>query len=295
MTQVNREALVAARAEPGLIRDRVALLKPGVTSMVVITACMGALLSGEALSLSSWLRLAGGVGAVVGAANVTNMMIERRTDALMERTRDRPLAAGRVSLAEAAIEALVLAASGLALLWSLRPLAALLGAIALVVYAALYTPLKRVTPRALEVGAIAGAMPPLMGWAAATGRLDSAGLFLFALQTVWQLPHFHAISLLRGPEYQRAGLAVGATGARVPMARHLLLATTVATSLLSLAAPLFGLGGPIYLAIALAVGARATQLAVRAHASDASPQDARRSFLFSMAHLAVLLPAMALR
>jgi protoheme IX farnesyltransferase len=146
---------------------------------------------------------------VVGAANVLNNYLERDVDALMRRTWGRPLPAGRVEPATAlalgiglpvfAIPVLALAAN---------PLTALLALVALVSYAFVYTPMKRWSTAALFVGAVPGAIPPLMGWTAATGSIDARGVALFALLFVWQLPHFLAISIYLKEDYERGGLKV---------------------------------------------------------------------------------------
>src|SRR5262249_24541460 len=139
-----------------------------------------------------------GTTLVVAGANALNMYLERDVDALMTRTRNRPLPSGRLP-AEAAL-AFGVATSALAipiLTFAVNPLTGGLGAISLIIYVLAYTPLNRRSTSALLVGAVPGAMPPLMGWTAVTGQLDAAGIALFLILFVWQLPHFIAISLFR--------------------------------------------------------------------------------------------------
>ena len=189
--------------------DIAALAKPRLSGMVVSTTAAGIWLAPEQPSAPRAVAVLVCTGMVVGAANVLNNYLERDVDALMRRTWGRPLPAGRVEPATAlalgiglpvfAIPVLALAAN---------PLTALLALVALVSYAFVYTPMKRWSTAALFVGAIPGAIPPLMGWTAATGFIDARGLALFALLFVWQLPHFLAISIYLKEDYERGGLKV---------------------------------------------------------------------------------------
>ena len=146
---------------------------------------------------------------MVGAANALNCWLERDVDARMRRTRDRPLPAGRVEPFVALALGLAVPAFALPVLALVaNPLTALLAFVALVVYVVVYTPMKQRSTLALFVGAVPGAIPPLMGWTAVTGRLDPGGLALFALLFAWQLPHFLAISIYLAEDYARGGLRV---------------------------------------------------------------------------------------
>lgn len=196
-------------SRPGLVRDLWALTKPRVTLLVLLTAA-GALYfaPGElAWPTALWALL--GTTLVVGSANALNCWLERDSDGLMTRTKNRPLPARRLSPDVALWFGLALGAISVPMLALLvNPLTGLLGAFALVSYVWIYTPLKRHSWMALIVGAIPGAMPPLMGWTARTGSLDAPGLVLFAVLFVWQLPHFLAIATFRKDEYSRAGIRV---------------------------------------------------------------------------------------
>src|SRR5689334_25427819 len=147
-----------------------------------------------------------GTALVAGGAAVLNQLYERDTDALMRRTRMRPLPAGRVIPADAGIFGSVLSAAGLALLAARTNwLAAALALATLVVYLAVYTPMKRRTPAATLVGAVPGALPALIGWTAAHGSVSAGGLSLFAIVFLWQIPHFMAIAWLYREDYGNAG------------------------------------------------------------------------------------------
>lgn len=198
-----------ASSPPGLARDLWALTKPRVTVVVLLTAAGALGFAPGELSWTTALWALLGTTLVVGSANALNCWIERDSDGLMSRTKNRPLPAGRLSPDVALWFGLFLGAVSVPMLALLvNPLTGLLGAFALVSYVAIYTPLKRHSWLALIVGAIPGAMPPLMGWTARTGSLDAAGLVLFAVLFVWQLPHFLAIATFRESEYSRAGIRV---------------------------------------------------------------------------------------
>ena len=191
------------------IRDLIALTKPRLSFLVVITAAGGWWL---APSQGGWLE---GVVAVfgttitVGAANALNHYIERDSDKLMERTQSRPLPTGRMSPNIALIFGLILSVISIPMLTLLsNPLCGLLAGIALVSYVMIYTPLKRVSSYNTLVGAFPGAMPPLIGWTAATYSIDLGGILLFALLFLWQIPHSLAITIYRQREYNNAGIVV---------------------------------------------------------------------------------------
>jgi protoheme IX farnesyltransferase len=183
------------------------LIKIRLTFTVILSAALGFLLaSGSTINYMHLLLLITGGFFVVGSANGINQIIEKNYDRLMLRTADRPVATGRMSVAEAAIFCLVLGISGVFLLnYFLNPLSGWLALGSLVSYAFLYTPLKRVSPVAVFVGAFPGAIPPMLGWVAVTGALDQVALALFMLQFFWQFPHFWAIAWVLDEDYKRAG------------------------------------------------------------------------------------------
>jgi len=200
-----------AGAYPGA--DYVQLAKPRITIMVATTAWVGfAFRGGHAAGDSGggWLTVTAAVlGTALACASsaVFNQVLERDTDALMRRTRRRPLPAGRVQVAQASLYGCALAVIALGILAAgTNVLAAALAAWTIAAYLLVYTPLKRVTSVATVLGAIPGAMPPVIGYAAATGTVDLAALALFAVMFLWQLPHFLAIAWLYREDYARAGM-----------------------------------------------------------------------------------------
>ena len=237
-----------------------------------------------------------GTALVVAAANVLNMYLERDTDALMPRTMNRPLPQGRISPSIALGFGLLLAVVSVSLLvLAVGVLPGLLAAIALVTYVLIYTPMKRYSAAALLVGAVAGAMPPLIGSTAAIGRIELTGVLLFSVLFLWQVPHFLAISLVRREEFARAGLQVqpnqpdGERRTRLNIATY--SAALLAVSLLFL--PLRIAGG-LYFATALVSGALFLGHGIRGLHAKTGRRWARNEFIASLAYLTVLLVALAI-
>ncbi len=246
------ESAVAARPS---LTDLVSLTKPGITRMITITTAVALFVAPGHVPVLTWILTLVGTALVVGAANSLNCYLERDVDRLMSRTRDRPLPAGRVEPETALRLGLGLAVVSIPLLtFAVNPLTGLLAAAALVSYVLVYTPLKRRSPLSTLVGAVPGALPALMGWAAATGRIDPPAVVLFAIVFFWQMPHFLAIGTFRKDEYARAGFKIlpivhGDTLARVQMLRY--AAALLPVSLLL--APL-GAAGSVYFVGALVLG-----------------------------------------
>ena len=192
---------------PSVLGDFLELTKPGITTMVLITTCLGFYLgSGGSYSVRLLLATLLGTGLVAAGGAALNHLLERETDALMRRTANRPLPAGRMQPMSALVFGLALALAGLAELWlEVNELTALLGGAALVGYLAIYTPMKRVTSLATLVGAVPGAVPPMMGWTGASGQLETGAWVLFGILFLWQLPHFLAIGWLCREDYAQAG------------------------------------------------------------------------------------------
>jgi len=205
-TSVTTPATTHIAANP-LWRDLAALVKLRLSTIVVFSAAIGYLAgAGSAFAWDSLVWLLVGGLAVTAAANAINEIIERDTDALMDRTANRPLPTGRMSVGVASLIAGSLGVGGVALLWwAFNPTAALLGALSLLSYAFIYTPMKRMSSFAVFVGAIPGAIPPAIGWAAATGSLGAGALALFTIQFFWQFPHFWAIAWMAKEDYAKAG------------------------------------------------------------------------------------------
>jgi protoheme IX farnesyltransferase len=217
------------------------------------------------------------------------MLLERRTDGLMRRTRNRPLPARRLRPQEALAWGAILTVSGVAFLaWRSGPLPALVALVTWASYLFLYTPLKTRTSLSTVVGAIPGALPPVIGWAAARGSIDAGAFVLFAILFLWQIPHFLAIAWIYREDYARGGLPMlpVVDPAGVVTGRQA-VANALALAIVSLAPAFGGMAGPIYLGGALALGAAFTAAAVWA-AVKRTPAAARGLFLASLAYLSIL-------
>ncbi len=296
-TQAAPQAHSAARSRGAvaIARDLLALTKPRITALVLATEAAGASLApGHAGARAQCLSLAG-TALIVGSANTLNMWLERDVDALMTRTRNRPLPAGRLSPDVALGFGLALAVVSVPMLFMVNVAAALLGLAALVSYVAIYTPLKRHTHLALLVGAVPGAIPPLLGWATVTGTVGLGGLLLFGVLFLWQIPHFAAISIFRAEDYGRAGLQVVSVQQGERAARHTIALYTVLLVATSLLFVPFGLAGRYYPLAATALGAGFLALAMRGLRVGArfdTNRWAKRVFLFSIVYLPGLLIAL---
>jgi protoheme IX farnesyltransferase len=272
------------------VADWLELTKPGITTMVVGTALVGFVTAspGPAWGLLLATALVG-TGFVAAGASALNQVMERDTDALMLRTRSRPLPAGRLGAAEAAGFGALLSAAGIGcLFWLCGPLAAGVASFTWASYLFVYTPLKRRTPLATLVGAVPGALPPVIGWAAASGRLEPGAFILFAIMFLWQVPHFLAISWLYRDDYARGGFPMlpvldreGAFTARQAVLH------SASLLVVSLAPALAGLAGPAYVGGALLLGAGLTFFALRL-ARSRDLVSARLLFVASLLYLPVL-------
>lgn len=181
------------------------LTKVGLSLSVVFSSLAGYLLAVEEIQVSILILLAIGGYLMVGASNAFNQIIEKDTDALMKRTMNRPLPTGRMHVSMAMVIAVSFTILGLAILYSINPKSALFGAISIFLYTSVYTPLKSITPLAVFVGAIPGAIPFMLGWVAATNDFSIEPGILFLIQFFWQFPHFWAIAWLQYDEYKKAG------------------------------------------------------------------------------------------
>lgn len=197
---LSQPANLAAR-----LRDYWALSKPRVTLLVWATTAFGMGLAGGA-PLWTWVSALVGSWFVIAAANALNQILEVRADGKMKRTMGRPLPGGRISMGEGVVVAVTWAGSGLFLLACyVNLLTSVLGAVSILLYAFLYTPLKARTHLSTAFGAIPGAIPPLAGWTAATGSVALPAVMLFAIQFFWQFPHFWSIAWLLRDDYEKAG------------------------------------------------------------------------------------------
>jgi protoheme IX farnesyltransferase len=280
-----------------VFRDVVTLAKPRITGMVVFTAFGGYWLASKAFGVEMtsavMVPLLAGTALVVSGANALNMYLERDTDALMSRTKSRPLPTGRLS-ADVAL-AFGVFCSAVSIPWltlGVHPVTGLLAALALVSYVGAYTPLKRKSPAALLVGAVPGAIPPLLGWSAARGSVDGPGVILFFIMFLWQVPHFLAIATFRKTEYAAAGLKVTPVVHGDRVTRHHVVRYLAALVLASLLLVPYGIGGDTYMLTALVLGAAFFGVGAWGLRHTAGARWARALFATSMVYLTGIFVAL---
>jgi protoheme IX farnesyltransferase len=296
-TIMNPLAVAITAATSARSADFLALTKPRLNLLVIATAAAGYYLGApdERFNYLALLHTLIGTALVAGGSAAFNQLVERRVDALMERTRRRPLAADRLGVTEAFWFATLLSVAGFVWLglgttW----LAAGVALVTLITYVLLYTPLKRLTSFSTVVGAIPGALPPMIGWAAATNTISREAWLLFAIVFFWQMPHFLAIAWLFRDDYARAGFPMlpviepdgRSTGYQV---------ATYASALvpISLAPSIVGLAGPAYFVVALILGLTFLIFSLR-FAMRRTRQDAKALFFASIAYLPLVWIAMIL-
>jgi heme o synthase len=276
--------------------DYLELTKPRLSLLSVITAAVGYLAARVPWNGTAFAGVFLGTAMAAGGAAALNQWMEADTDAQMRRTRDRPIPAGKVTTGSAFVVGWGLCAGGLALLFAtVNGLAALCGLATIVCYLAIYTPAKRWSRWSTELGAIAGALPPLIGWTGATGRISGLGLILFGVLFFWQLPHFLAIAWTYREDYAAVHFPMLAVrdprGGRVAAWSLANTGLLVAVTLL----PVFrGDATWFYGAAAAALGAWFLSRAFRFLRRDGRESAARRLFLASIGYLPLLLAALVL-
>ncbi len=270
-------ASLNARPTAWRIADFKEMTKPGITLMVVLTSGLGYLLAGgETFSFTLLVFTLLGTGLVSGGASALNHVLERDTDALMLRTANRPLPTGRVDPDVALLFGVTVAVTGLLVLYfAVNPLTALLGVAALAGYVFVYTPLKRRSSLATIIGAVPGAIPPMMGWSAVRNEIDLAAWVLFGLLFFWQMPHFLAIAWLCREDYAKGGFPLltvsdqdgSRTGRQAVLWGAALVPVSLMPSALGLMGTLYFVGalvlGLVYLAFGLAFARSRTTPAAR--------------------------------
>ena len=287
-------AATVPSAHVGTVADFVALTKPRLNLLVVVTTLAGLYLaSPDGVPLAILLHTLIGTTMVAGGAAALNQVWERETDGLMGRTRMRPLPDGRLGVAEATLFGITLSTAGLIeLAVGVNAISAGVAALTLASYVVVYTPLKRRTSLATLIGAVPGALPPVIGWAAATGTITLPAIVLFGIQFFWQMPHFLAIAQLYRDDYAAAGVpllpVLEPDGVRT--GRHALL-YAAALWPVSLMPVLVGLAGAPYVAVASVLGLALIAVSA-AFARDRSRPSARRLFLFSIIYLPLLWGAL---
>ena len=250
MAVITELGISARRAR---VVDYLELTKPRITFLVLITTLVGFYMgSRDGVKLVLLLQTIAGTGLVAAGASALNQYVERGLDARMLRTKSRPLPDGRIVPGEALAFATAISIVGVAsLAIFVNLLTALLGALTLAAYIFIYTPLKTRTILCTLVGAFPGAMPPLMGWTAARGEIDSVALSLFAILFLWQMPHFFAIAWIFTEDYARGGFMVHTSGIRTG---RQIVAYCCALIPVSLLPTLFGATGRAYLLGAMVLG-----------------------------------------
>jgi len=284
-------ANAAGKSWPAVFSD---LIKARLTTLVLLTTAVGFYI-GEigAINFILFFNTLAATGLVAAGASALNQLLEREYDAKMRRTQDRPLPSGRLQPATVAIFGGVSSVAGLIYLaLAVNLLTSVLGAVTLVSYLFIYTPLKRVTWLNTAIGAIPGALPPLMGWTAARNELGGEGWALFAILAFWQMPHFFAIAWMYRDEYARAGFVmlpnVDADGKRTGQQT---VSHTFALLIASLCPFVFKMAGTIYLAGVIILGAGFLFCAVQ-FSRQLTLARARQLFLASILYLPLLLTLM---
>jgi protoheme IX farnesyltransferase len=268
------------------------LLKMRLTFTVVLSAVLGYLIAFHGFELHAVLALTIGGFLVVGSANGINQIIEKDFDSKMLRTNERPLATNRMSIFEASIFCTLLGITGIYILGTyLNQLSAILGFASLVSYAFIYTPLKRYSSFAVFVGAFPGAIPPLLGWVAARGTIDMGGITLFALQFIWQFPHFWAIAWILDEDYKRAGYnLLPSRDGRNKKSALLTVLYTLALVPISAVPFVIGVSGSISLFIAIVCGILLSLQALKLYRT-CETKDAKRLMFYSIIYNPIVLLA----
>jgi protoheme IX farnesyltransferase len=284
------------------LRDIVALAKPRITLTVLITAAGGLFLANRSgrvelpgTSATTVFSTLIGLALIVSGANALNMYIERDVDRHMARTRNRPLPAGRMTPRTALWFGVVCSAIAVPILAiGANPLTALLAVLANLLYVLAYTPLKQHSHFALHVGAIPGAIPPLLGWTAGTARIDLAGIVLFSILFLWQIPHFIAIALFRKEDYARAGLVVTPNVVGDLASKHAIVRWSFALVAASLLVVPLGLAGRGYLVVATSLGAVFFVMGCLGLRDSAGAKWAKLLFIASLFYLVLLFAALVI-
>jgi heme o synthase len=277
-----------------LIKDYIALTKPRITWLILMSTGVGYFFGAQnGWHLATLIHTIIGTGLIASGTAALNQWYEREADAKMRRTQDRPLPAGRLVAWKALAFAILISVAGFAELWiGANALAALLGLFTLLCYLFVYTPLKQRSPHSTTIGSIPGAMPPLIGFAAASGTLTWHAWVLFAILFLWQFPHFYAIAWMYKEDYARAGIrmlpVVEPDGKST--ARRILL-YSMALIPISLMPRFFAMAGNLYLYGAFALGLAFLYAGLRIR-WDRTRQQARRVLLASVVYLPVLFSLM---
>lgn len=246
------KATASTKVIPSVFSDFKEITKMGLALSVVFSSIAGYLLGADTVSIKVLLLLSLGGYFMVGASNAFNQIIEKDLDALMDRTKNRPIPAGRMSVQTAFIIAAIFTVLGIAILYSINPRTAMYGAISIFLYTSVYTPLKTKTPLSVFVGAIPGAIPFMLGWVAATNDFGIEPGTLFMIQFFWQFPHFWSIGWFLYEDYEKAGFFMLPTRKKDKGTAVQIIMYTVWTVLASIL-PVFSFTGKLQLSIVGAI------------------------------------------
>lgn len=280
--------------KPSLYTNFLAITKSRLSISVVVSTLAGYALGVERWTSQSWLillYLSVGGYCMVGASNVFNQILEKDLDTLMERTKNRPLPSGNISINKALILGIILTVLGLIILFIVNPKTAMFAAISIFMYVFLYTPLKTKTPLSVFVGAFPGAIPFMLGWVAATGNFGIEAGTLFIIQFFWQFPHFWAIGWFLYEDYEKAGFFMLPTGKKDKKTAFQTILYTLWTIVASLL-PAFGFTGKLYIGTIAAtvvaiLGFWFLYFALRLY-SEMTKQAARKLMIVSVSYISLL-------
>jgi len=296
VSQADVVASAGSRSRNRVVADLAELVKARLTLLVLLTTAVGFYLGARSpVDYVALFHVVFGTASAAAGAAALNQWWERQTDALMKRTRGRPVPAGRMRPIEALVVGGALSVLGIGYLAiACNALSAVLAAVTIVIYIFAYTPLKRISTFNTLVGAVPGALPPLIGWAAACGTIDAGAWSLFAIVFLWQLPHFFAIAWMYRDDYARAGFRMISSDDRSGE-RSASQSVFFSILLLVIAGlPAFlGMTNPVYLPVELALGCSFIAVAMR-FLRMRTPGAARALFVTSIVYLPLLLGALVL-
>jgi protoheme IX farnesyltransferase len=283
--------------EPSILADLVTLTKPRIISLLLVTTVAPMFMTDRGLPapmLVFWVVIGGYLMA--GGANAINMWFDRDIDDRMTRTRLRPIPSGRIAPAQALLFGVVLGAIAFRVFWKqVNPLSAWLALGGLLFYVLVYTMLlKRKTAQNIVIGGAAGAFPPLVGWAAVTGRLDLAAIYLFAIIFYWTPPHFWALALIKQNEYAKAGVPMLPVVKGEQRTKWEMLVYTLLLLPLTVMPAVFGALGPFYLVAAVLLGARLLWYCIALLREAGVTPTAWKMYRYSLLYLFLLFLAMGI-
>ena len=269
------------------IKEYAVLTKLRLSTLVVVSAITGYLMATEFV-LNDFLLMIFGGFLVTGSSNAFNQIIEKEFDKLMQRTQNRPLVKGTLSVTEAMVVAIISGSVGLFCLYLINPLSLILGFFALFSYVAIYTPLKRISPLAVLVGAFPGAIPPMLGYVAATGEFGLLPGLLFFVQFMWQFPHFWAIAWVLDDDYKKAGYRLlPSKFGRNPASSFQILIYTLVMVAASTSTWVMNLTGTVSLIVAMVSGLLFYSYALKLHHTQ-EIKDARKLMFASFFYLPII-------